>query len=80
MEERVTKSRTILPQAPISAPDIDRFFPSHRLHLFFSHNHHISAHKQQGVSVSFIAFYQQHAILSLAVYSRVTSNGAELKW
>lgn len=34
MEERVTKSRTILPQAPISAPDIDRFFPSHRLHLF----------------------------------------------
>lgn len=26
MEERVTKSRTILPQAPISAPDIDRFF------------------------------------------------------
>lgn len=26
MEERVTKSRTILPQAPISAPDIIVFF------------------------------------------------------
>lgn len=26
MEERVTKSRTILPQAPISAPDISFFF------------------------------------------------------
>lgn len=78
MEERVTKSRPILPQAPISAPDIDRFFsfPSSPSLLLTQPSYL----RSQGVSVSFIAFYQQHAILSLAVYSRVTSNGAELKW